>query len=357
MNNSFVQTKKCFTWAWKPALLMAVTIVCVAAYWLGFSYKHKPLDSGLEVAANDLDVGEVWEQQHFQCKMTIQNTTAKDATIDGFHSTCECVSVDPSTLTIRSGQKDDVHVTLNLQLGPRKDSDDFQVQITPFKGDESNPLASWTIRGRVRRLLSLKPEKVSFYGKELIQGQSFASETVIATAAVSLDSLGTKCSTDYAKIQVIPNKQRTSEFEIIITPAKTLPIGPFRFEILLEPKGNNAQYYPSLLLPVEGSITSDVDALPDSLVMGPGKVGDTISENITLISASNKPFEVVKIETSSQAITVKSVSIPGFSGKSFRIEQQISKMGKHSSFVRFLVRKNGEDSTVIIKIIYLGTSS
>jgi hypothetical protein len=125
---------------------------------------------------------------------------------------------------------------------------------------------------------------------------------------------------------------------------------------LLEPKSTEDRY-PGLPLKVEGKIASDVHALPESLVMGPGRVGETLNESITLRSANGSQFEVVKIDTSSQDIAVESVTTPGDMGKTFRIAQRIHKEGTRASSIRFSVRKrSGDISTVFVNVILLGTS-
>jgi hypothetical protein len=202
-------------------------------------------------------------------------------------------------------------------------------------------------------VLELKPPKVSFYGTELVEDQPFPSQTVVAAGKVPLDSLAARCSPDLASVRVTPSKHRANEFEIAIIPARTLPAGPFRFEIVLEPKRNGAGY-PSLPLAVEGRIASDVRAFPDSLVLGPGKAGETLSDTVNLQSASGAPFEVEKVESDSQGVAVEAVTGPGLV-KTFRIAQKVKTVGTDSSSVRFSVRKkNGRSSTVIVRVVCLG---
>jgi hypothetical protein len=288
--------------------------------------------------------------------MTIYNSGAKDIVIDKFNSSCGCVSIEPTPLTIPARGQEDIRLILNLTLRPAQESIDFQVRIVPILRDETRPPPVWMIRGRSRQLLKLQPAKISFHGMELVEDHPHPSLTALATATTPLDSLAVKCSLDLASVQVAPSKKVAHQFKIAITPAKALPPGPFHFEIVLAPQRSGA-LYPSLVLPVVGRIASDVHPLPDSLVLGPGRTGETLSESVTLRSASGMPFEVGKIDISSPDITVQPALVPGAAGNTFRILQKVSKAGTHSSSVRFSVRKDsGKGSTIVVNVVCLGTT-
>jgi hypothetical protein len=344
------------TWSVRKVSALALLgLVCLAGYLIALQRFRLTVANPL-LRADNLDVGDVWEQPAFRCSMTIQNTGAKDIVIEGFGSSCGCLSVEPTPLMIRSGGQEDIQVTLNLMVPADQERTDFAVSIVPSLRNEAHPPPVLKLRGCSHRLLKLRPTKVSFYGMELLEEHQYPSLTAVATALRPLDSLEAKCSPSLASVQVIPSKQDHNEFQIVITPSKALPLGPFRFEVLLEPK-DSAATYPALPLLVEGRIASDVQAFPDSLVLGPGKKGDKLSESVTLRSASGRAFEVKKIDITSPDITVEPAVVPSASGKTFRIVQNVSKPGTLSSSVRFGIRKdNGKDSTIVVNVLCLSAS-
>jgi hypothetical protein len=206
------------------------------------------------------------------------------------------------------------------------------------------------------RLLRLSPGKVSFFGKKLFQGQRLPSETVVASPTIPLDSLRATCPSSLAIVEVARSKEHPDRFELKVTPRNDLPVGPFHFEVMLEPVSRSVPY-PPVRLPVEGQLSSDVQASPDSLVLGERRVGEMVIETITLRSASDTPFEVTHIQTASGDTVVEPTTLSGIHGKAFRVVQKITKPGKQASSARFSLRStSGGSSTVIMKVIYLGAS-
>src|SRR5260370_32367708 len=73
---------------------------CGFAYWLGQSSPDKPSIGGLVVEQKDLDLGDVWESDNFAHTLLIKNPTQEAITIEGFASSCNCVSVTPPTVRL-----------------------------------------------------------------------------------------------------------------------------------------------------------------------------------------------------------------------------------------------------------------
>lgn len=309
----------------------------------------------LVISASDIDVGEVWEQEAFRCKLTMQNTTENNVAIDGFRSSCGCVSIEPSALTIPSKQKAEVLVTLNLKLRTGQENMDFGVQIAPFlpAGNGQQPPV-WTIRGHARRLMKLNPQTITYYEKQLVRGQDYCSQSVLVSPSIELDSLLAKCPAELATVEVARRKENNNSFQINITPRKSLPVGPFRFDVLLEPV-REGKVLPIMKLPVEGKVLGDIQAFPDSLILGARNVGEIVTETLTLRSVDDIPFDVTRAWVDSTDTTVESTTVAGVSEKVFRIRQHVTKPGKQEFSIRFSVTKNGKCSTVPVNGSYHGT--
>ena len=345
------------------AALVVLVASCAAACWVGTRYVSGHPPAGLVVAEKDLDIGEVWEQEAFPWKLTISNNTKQDIEIERFLTSCGCISIEPASLMIPAGKQAPLQVTLNLTQNSGDNSQPFNVDIRPLIGGQSQQTAAsnmpelrFTIHGRTRRLLRLSPGKVSFFGKKLFQGQTLPSKTVVASPTIPLDSLNATCPSSLAIVEVARPKEHPDHFELKVTPRDNLPVGPFHFDVRLEPVSKNARY-PDMRLPVEGQVSSDVQATPDSLVLGERRVGETVVEMITLRSESDTPFEVINVQTASDDTVVEPATLSGIHEKAFRVAQKITKPGKQSSSARFSLRStSGRNSTVIMKVIYLGAS-
>jgi hypothetical protein len=89
--------------------------------------------------------------------------------------------------------------------------------------------------------------------------------------------------------------------------------------------------------------------------LGPGRIGENLSDQVTLRSPSGGAIEVEGIDISSADIRVEPAMVSGATSKTFRIVQKVSKEGTHSSTVRFLVHKeSGKGSTIVVNVICLG---
>lgn len=328
----------------------------VLVFWMAMKSRQMiAVPVGLVVSANDLDVGEVWEQGEFQRNLTIRNTTEKEVTIDGFSSSCGCLSIEPSSLTIPSGKEAEVRATLNLTLGDSRDNMNFEVKITPVLRDlygQHPPV--WIIRGQARRLMKLRPRTISFYANQLVRGQAFPSHTAIATPNIELGSLKAKYPAELATVEVARCTEDNNSFQVNITPRKSLPVGPFRFDVLLEPVRKD-KLLPIVKLPIEGRVMGDVQAIPDSVILGARRVGETATETLTLRSEGGVPLVVRRFCADSTDTQIEPFTVKGVSDHVFRINQHITKLGKQVFSIRFSVTKNGESSTLKVKGTYEGT--
>jgi len=171
---------------------------------------------------------------------------------------------------------------------------------------------------------------------------------------VALESLKATCPPSMGSLEVIRSDKDFKQLEVKVTPQKTLPVGFFRFDVMLEPNGVNVRY-PVVRFPVEGIVLPDVQAFPDSLVLGERRIGETVSEKVTLRSASDTPFEVFETELDSSDMLVERTEVPGIEGTVYNVVQRITKVGKQVSLARFSIRSNtGARSVLVVKTTYTG---
>lgn len=132
------------------ALLLAVLISVLAAYSLGgrtapvTSPANEHVIDGLAVQAAALDLGEVWEQRDYVCNLPIRNRIGQDVNVAEFAVSCQCLVVEPRTITIPPGETVTVRLTLNLAERAEKNIDlperPLLVEVVPvFRGGGSCP--------------------------------------------------------------------------------------------------------------------------------------------------------------------------------------------------------------------------
>jgi len=95
---------------------IAIPVLCLsfgAAYWVGLAERKAkqppPMEvvEGLAVAAVDLDLSEVWEEQGIAWRLSIRNQTARRIEIHEFIQTCGCTEIKPRRLSIAGRRNGD----------------------------------------------------------------------------------------------------------------------------------------------------------------------------------------------------------------------------------------------------------
>jgi hypothetical protein len=130
------------------ATVLGLILAAAAAFWLRTASRDTTASSEpLRVPQEQLDCGDVWETHAFPRTLTVTNTTANDAEITDFQSSCGCVSITPGALTIPPGTEADIHLSVNVTMGASHDSSDFKVHIIPITTNVLPEPRGWTLRG------------------------------------------------------------------------------------------------------------------------------------------------------------------------------------------------------------------
>jgi hypothetical protein len=354
--------------------LTILTLVCGVSFWLGASSsRSKDVTESLVVGQQYLDFGEVWEDPAFAWVIPIENRSAETIRIVEFVPTCSCTAVKPSQLELTPGTKSEVRLTLDLR-DRRVNSGttsaarsqpasidasirEFSVEVASRAQDihgHSLPSMAWTIRGKVRKGLSLNPSVLNF-GESLFRGSTFAPRSVIVEAHTPLRSLEAKCDPAKASVEVRRPAHGDNRYELTILPRETLPSGDLEFAIPLSAVTEDGSRLPPVELRVQGRIQDDIQSTPSTVVLGACSQGHVVSDTVVLWSHSGKPFEVDRVECDAQGLTVERGKTLA-DGKEFRITQKIVNKGEHSTSIRFVLRPGGTKSNVVLplNVSYLG---
>jgi len=77
------------------SLLVAGTVLLHGAVWWLQSRRRTSVNKGLVVETADLQLGEVWEQSHYQHVLTLRNPTDEPVEVFRLSPSCRCVEVTP----------------------------------------------------------------------------------------------------------------------------------------------------------------------------------------------------------------------------------------------------------------------
>lgn len=326
------------------------------------SVQSPDLASGLELASDRLNFGEVWEDTHFPWVLPITNHGDRDIEISKFRTTCNCSKIEPSSLRIPAGETREIHLTLDFSPkrseGAGSSVRDFEVEISPdmpIDAGESKRIW-WKIRGRVRSAIQCDPPFVDF-GRESELAQPLSPQRVSVKTFTSVRSLKAVCTPRkfYVKVQRHSAKE-SSSFDLIVTPHEALRRGAIRCTISLVPELPNGKRLPEKKVLVIGHVVGDIEASSPSVLFGAQKVGTTAEDTITLRSLTVRPFSVLNVRCEGVGMSVERVRDASPSESVFRIKQTVNAAnGEQHAKVVFRVRPKGEkEEDVVVPVSYCG---
>jgi hypothetical protein len=108
-----------------------------------------------------------------------------------------------------------------------------------------------------------------------------------------------------ADVRVSKVVNASNQYEIAIAPKSTLPIGRFKFAVVVTPVTPNEVKIPDLLLPVEGRVSEEVQAIPESVCFSAGLQGQQVEEIVVLRALVGNKFTVESIDGLSSHLRVE----------------------------------------------------
>ena len=339
----------------------------VLVFWMAMKSRQMLASrAGLVVDEQYLSFGEVWETEQLDLDLPITNTTKRAIDVTGFLLSCECLEIQPDSLTIPPGETRICHLKLNLLA--RQDQNiaaatDFakggpattraykrvNVKIVPVTAGSTSWQQGWVIHGSVRQMVSFKPAQVSFT-ESLVKGMRYPSAAVKVAVKVPVENVIVDCDPHMAKFSLERLENSLTEYILRIAPKEELPIGLFAFPIRLRVITGKGETLQSRSLFVRGEVVEDVQAIPSRLYLGSHAIGKAVSETVLLRSNSGSNFEVDGIENENPDVTIKPSGDYRSGGKSFRIVQIITGSGWHQRKVQFIIQHGPGERSQKIKV-------
>jgi len=349
-----------------------LSVALLAAYWLnappraqqsGHEGGLPPVIAGLVVDQANLDLGELWEEKDFRCKIPITNLTDYPIEIFDFVSSSGCcmpVSCEPRQLKIAAGQTAQLELRLGLaergakELGMGRRP--LRVEVSPVLRVPEKAPASWVFTGIIKSRVTLDAQSLSF-GDSPAQGEAPVTRKVVATAHVPLQSLKAKVRADMVTVRVVPHTNGT-QFDLLISPVPSLPPGKFSTDLTVHILDDEGQDRQVATLPVFANVQPEIRAFPARLYLPSAPVGMTTEGVLVLQARMDVTVIVEKIETELAEMTVTPIDVPGTqAGRAFRVVQSHVKEGDQTSTVRFTVRRAGAKAEMLaIEISCYGDS-
>lgn len=333
-----------------------IVVACIAGFWTGSA--SWPSGHGLAVEPSSLDLGTVWEQHDFKWTLPVRNELSRDVDVVGFASSCSCVSVQPKSLSIPSGQSAQLTLTLDLSHGSNDGSDSqfrkFSASIMPRLRESKSPTVTWRITGTVRKPFSLSEDMINLGH---VSDRNSPSQVRVVNLRAHAGIRGLSCEVNPPIGTAIASRKEEDrdDYCIAIRLKPDVALGPFLFEVLIHAQLQDGVTV-TASLPVMGRVQGDLHVDPEFLGFGPRRLGETLAETVLVMSRNQQEFEVVGLRCDADNTKVSPGAGSSTNVKSFRVEHVVTRLGPTEFEVQYFVRtgRDGATTTLTQKLCYYG---
>jgi hypothetical protein len=337
----------------KVAAILVVGAACAAAFWVGTYRSSRLNNSTLVIDDQSLDLGDVWEDDKYQCAVPITNVGDKDVVIADFFSSCTCLSIQPRRMSLAAHAS--AQLTLSLKLTtPSKDPGPKPVliRLAPLLEGEPAALAGWTIRARVHKAISLDTNRIN-YGEVRYDCPMPTAQTR-ATCLTKIADLTPVFDSSKLTVQTIKGASDSTEYYIRVKLTNRVEPGDFESQVQLRPLLDGGRTLPAKSCTVYATIVDDIYAIPSAMVLGGRLLGHTATDTVVLTSRTGKPFLVESVQIPSDDLTVEPVKIAQDFRRVFHIWQKVRLPGTQLITVTFKCTREGKSILIRVPVSHTG---
>ena len=287
----------------RHTFVLVAAVATTAGFWYGLAETRGPLRrSEITVESSSLHLGTVWAQSALKWKLPLRNSSDEDVTVVDIAASCPCASIVPRALRLSAGVAASVELTLDLLRVSAK----VGAANVPFKINVRAKVRragvvetdQWSLDGTTRYSITV-PKTVIFDGADRLRhGSAFPSTTIPLRAHVDLRELIAKSESPFAELAVDRNPDDLRDFAILLSLARSMPIGEFEFDVVLVSVLADGTELPPVPVRVLGVVEADIHAVPESVAIRPRRRGRTGREAVVLQSYSGTPFTVDHVRVS-----------------------------------------------------------
>lgn len=306
----------------------------------------------LVFAEEDLTFGPVPESESVERELRITNTSTEAVTIDHFDKSCSCLGVEPNQqVVVGPGETRTLRIKLKTAIPHGQVATDDgmyheTVDVAAVWGDGKGQRVEVTLRYSVQQTVGFDPADVRL-------GVVSHREPVRVTATVTLLPPITDIRVLHHPDWVVNvTAKGGGNREVTATPARPGELRVVNDSLQVVPVGADGEERPARPLFIRGEVRLDVVSLPADLPLGLLTVGTTVEESFRLKSLTNRPFEVMKVESDSPDVTVMADPTDR---KLFTARAKVAGRGNQERWVTVTVRQDDTSEVMVrIPIRYLG---
>ena len=302
--------------------------------------------------AEGADLGKIWTGSKCSRTVFLLNRSGSEVELQ-LRTSCSCTVADPGPVILAPNERRGVGLEFHLNplslQKPQSGGSSFAVTIVPMIRGYEGESPRWQLTGTAENLFEPVTSFVRL-GDDLIAGRPFVATTIPLVSTEPLRELQVTGGGTCAKL--VTTRVSDKEYTLRIEPNADLPQGAFRFEVELAAQLATGETVSLDPFPVEGLVSTEIDASPRDLRWGVAAGGAIREGRIRIRSRMQKPFEIESIEADTEDSTV-SVEKTDKQGATLLLQHRVTGTGpqKHSIKVR-ATHVDGTASDIVIPISY-----
>ncbi|MDD5557099.1 MAG: DUF1573 domain-containing protein [bacterium] len=253
--------------------------------------------------AREHDFGSVVGEEKAEHVFRFRNEGEGDLRIERVTSTCGCTAALLSSDAIPPGGAGEVRTTFTF--GGRKGFQQKAVHV--HSNDPAEPRAALTIKGTILPFVDVEPASIA-----LRDDQAPAARRVIITQTLPdplrIEGVSSKLDLVETSLSEQPPADGRRRYALDITLKPDTAAGR-HFETVTV--ATNLKERPRVEIPVHITVMGDIQASPTRVYLGSLQPGQEVSRQVTLTSATGRPFRVEAVECDNADFGVAPAPPPG----------------------------------------------
>jgi hypothetical protein len=266
----------------------------------------------LTVSPAQLSFGEVWEESRFPWVLTFHNSSQQDAVVEQFATECDCVQIEPQSLTIPVGGASQVRLILDLtpqgkDIGGAKRYSIATSIGAKLQGESRvDSKHVWEIRGIVRPVIQFSTPTLNLGRISELVSSDKGSHVEVGTDH-PVERLHIWSSSKEFRVNADRSKTNASRFVLSVFPQKGLSKGEKNVDIHVTPYDKEGKPLGTRILPLLALVVDDVQfSPPERVLFGIQAVGARLEEIVTLQSlVGQKVLSIEKCRCEGKGITAE----------------------------------------------------
>lgn len=353
-------------------LLLLASSLCAAAYYGAIALSRtlsrsdtQPTEIGdewLSVAADELNLGRVYETDSYEHIFHIKNRGDRPVTITRFEKTCDCLGIEPEAdVTLQPQESKPFAIKLSLvsrdtAWAPAGEA--FQVRFGALyrvdDGAQKSTNWSWRLNSVIVPTIRLSPTVIQLGTQS--DRVPVLEQSVVIEAAEEILRIDCEAPQQWS-VEAIEDKEgiASNGFRLTVRSQGKLGLRKVSDDIRLIPVDHYGGRLPAKTLKVVGEIIPDVVVLPGEIHHGRQLVGAVVEEAIRLVSLTNRHFRIKDVTAEAENLAVTRIS----SDESiYSLRLRVTKTGEHQVEAKFVIRDDeGTEFTITASVRYDGVPS